>query len=985
MLILAVFRPGLIGGQVYSTTHEGKYIKAVLFNCHGLKSKIFEFHWEIIMQHELDVVFITETYLTDKDDNSVFLCRKNYEIFRIDRIAATNLGHRIVGGGVAVLCKRRFRPCSLGSIQGIEGLWIELSQPRKVLLGCFYRPHVSLVTQMTDILTCIREKLAQYDEIVICGDFNLPGINWADLTASVEHKQHEILRDLLLLGLKQHVIFPTFPRSGNTLDLVFSSKNCLVSNPRPLDDVTVSDHVPILFNICVPMDARKDQEVKYVLDFKRMERGPMRVFLQLQDWDFILGLGEQSTVESMWENFKNFIHLFVNEFVPSRRIGCQKRQKLPKPINKLRLKIRKIKRKQQRFYDRDYSAELANAVENYRYALNNYVSCGELRVLRSRDAKLFWRFVDGRIGRDKKTPVLRDFSLPERPVVNDCNVMAEMFNMQYASVFTSDDGTLPPINVRVNELPPHQDFVFRNDVVCSALKRIPVSSANGPDKIQGEILHTFASELAVPLAMIYQKSLSSGRLPRDWKIADVVPVYKNKGDSSQAVNYRPVSLTSHCCKAMEKIIKGWVIEHMGEYAPFSEHQHGFLRGRSTATNLLACLSDWLEGVREKKLVDVVYLDISKAFDTVSHKKLIHKLGSYRLPKIIHDWICEFLVGRKQRVKLGNVYSDWCDVISGVPQGSVLGPLLFLVYINDLPDVVKYCILKIFADDTKMYLPYILPAEAALLQEDLDRVSLWFKTWQLDLSHDKSQVLPICCSGGGVSRDFCPLYFVNESAVVPITDNSTSVRDLGIEITRDLKPHAHVSKISTLARSRLGQIFRGFRSRNQNFLINLYKTFVRPLLESTSVVWNPSFVNDILDLENVQREFTRRLLGEENDYPQRLEICGLKSLEERRLMADLVELFKCVKDLSIIDSGKYLRYENNVGTRHSHDLQLNIPFCRSDLALNSFFPRTIRVWNLLSAVTVNAPSVDSFKTKLNDENLVQYLRCFPTYYWRDSRL
>lgn len=141
------------------------------------------------MQYEPDIVFLTETSLKCNEDNSVFLCRKNFEIFRQDRIVEEREITRLsnVGGGVAILCKRELRPCALEPIEGVEGLWIELTKPRKILLGCFYRPHVSCVTQMQNILSCFQTKMPKYNEIVICGDFNLPGINWNEMKSSKEH------------------------------------------------------------------------------------------------------------------------------------------------------------------------------------------------------------------------------------------------------------------------------------------------------------------------------------------------------------------------------------------------------------------------------------------------------------------------------------------------------------------------------------------------------------------------------------------------------------------------------------------------------------------------------------------------------------------------------------------------------------------------------------------------------------------------------
>ncbi|MEM7398077.1 MAG: endonuclease/exonuclease/phosphatase family protein [Pseudomonadota bacterium] len=230
------------------------------------------------MQYEPDIAFLTETSLTKHDDNSVFLCRKDYEVFRRDRIMTDDNCSGHVGGGVAVLCKRAFHPCVLGQVDDVEGLWIELTKPKKILVGCFYRPHVSLVDQMHRMIDSFKHKLSNYEEVVICGDFNLPGIDWSDLTASTSLDQNIFLSEFLVNGLKQHILFPTFPRSGNTLDLVFSSTSSLTENPRPHDDVTVSDHTPVFFYISLPDNMSDSVRNESVLDFKNMDRGLTRFF-----------------------------------------------------------------------------------------------------------------------------------------------------------------------------------------------------------------------------------------------------------------------------------------------------------------------------------------------------------------------------------------------------------------------------------------------------------------------------------------------------------------------------------------------------------------------------------------------------------------------------------------------------------------------------------------------------------------------------------
>ena len=211
------------------------------------------------------------------------------------------------------------------------------------------------------------------------------------------------------------------------------------------------------------------------------------------------------------------------------------------------------------------------------------------------------------------------------------------------------------------------------------------------------MLVELADEIAEPLAAIFQNSLETGEVPRSWKVADVVPIFK-KGMKSVPGNYRPVSLTSHIGKLMEKFIKEEITSHLDRYDLLNDTQHGFMRGRSCLTNLLTYMEGVTRMLDDGKNVDIIYLNFAKASDKVPHHRLIGKMASMGVEGRAKCWIQQWREGRKQRVVIYGRYSDWTDVTSGVPQGSVLGPTIFLMFINDLEDGVQSTVLKV-ADDT----------------------------------------------------------------------------------------------------------------------------------------------------------------------------------------------------------------------------------------------------------------------------------------------
>ena len=241
------------------------------------------------------------------------------------------------------------------------------------------------------------------------------------------------------------------------------------------------------------------------------------------------------------------------------------------------------------------------------------------------------------------------------------------------------------------------NIVITPDIVRKKLEKLNKYKSSGPDNIHPHILREAASSICVPLSMIYEDSLEVGETPEDWRTANVTPIFK-KGDRNNPANYRPVSLTSQVCKVLESIVRERVIEHLNSNNLLSEEQHGFREGRSCLSNLLTTLEDWTSILDDKDCVDVAYLDFSKAFDLVSHKHLLLKLKNYGINGQIGNWIKAFLENRKQRVVIRGHKSDELDVLSGVPQGSVLGPILFLIFINDLPKCTT-CPCCLFADDS----------------------------------------------------------------------------------------------------------------------------------------------------------------------------------------------------------------------------------------------------------------------------------------------
>ena len=288
-------------------------------------------------------------------------------------------------------------------------------------------------------------------------------------------------------------------------------------------------------------------------------------------------------------------------------------------------------------------------------------------------------------------------------VINkDIDIVNELNNF-FSSVFT--DENMETFNFDLD----NEDIVIdtMTDIKCTkeeirdAIKKLDKYKAAGPDEVYNRLLIEGMDSLSQPLQLIFNRSLEKSEIPNDWKIGHVVPIFK-KGNKSEVGNYRPVSLTSVVCKLLERIIKNRITEHLNKYNLISNSQHGFREGRSCLTNLLESLDFITNEIDQGRAVDVISLDFAKAFDKVAHRRLGYKLQMHGISGKVLNWISEWLRNRKQRVILNGVKSHWADVKSGVPQGTVLGPVLFNIYINDLEAKLstRSKVVK-FADDTKI--------------------------------------------------------------------------------------------------------------------------------------------------------------------------------------------------------------------------------------------------------------------------------------------
>lgn len=870
----------------------------------------------------------------------------------------------LTGRGAALYIRNDIQADEMSStVNDIPAVWccISLKNQDKLLIGVVYRSPTSTETDNNDMLTMISEMVnKKTSHILIMGDFNFPGIDWHLLTSNGPATEQLFLESFRNWFLWQHVDHSTRYRAqqtANILDLVMSNEESMVHDMEYNEPVGKSDHLVLNWNYNCYKDHINTETVKIL--YGKGNYSAMRAELGSVNWDAILA---SKSVDEQWSIIRDKIQSVTDTHVPHRKeFNSTSRRRKPLWMNtKVLSRIKKKKTAFEKYKQTkegkeyiEYTRARNAAKSEIRRAVRDYEK--EIAKKAKANPKAFYSLVNSKLKTRTTIGTLND----NGKEINTENGKAETFNQFFSSVFTQEDLTQIPHPEAVELKNQLLDVAISREEVLELLKKVRTDKSPGLDGIHPRILKECAEQLDGPLTILFRNTLQEVHIPQDWREASVTPIYK-KGSKSQASNYRPISLTSIICKLMEKLIRNALLRHLIDNELLSSYQHGFVQGRSCMTQLLQVLDKWSEILDEGGSVDVIYLDLAKAFDTVPHQRLLRKLSNYGVGGNVLEWIRQFLTGRKQKVRIGQADSTWSAVTSGVPQGSVLGPALFVCFINDLPDVVKSFIFM-YADDTKLFRQVENIEDQRELQRDLNETVKWADKWQLGFNIDKCKTMHI---GRSVEDEF--LYTMSHpieksSNVLMITKEE---KDLGVWITSNLKASRHISAAANKANQILGLIRRSFTHMDIPLMKQLFTSLVRPHLEFGNVVWQPHFKKDSELLEQVQHRATRMVPGlSKLSYEDRLKKMDLPSLTYRRLRGDAIETYKYLHDIYKVDCSSMLplHKSDSLKTR-GHSLKLLKRECNSQLRGNFFGFRNVNHWNSLPDTVVTAPSVNCFKNR-----------------------
>jgi len=907
------------------------------------KAKLIDFRNMLEVQQP-DIMAVSETWLKEPVILSEIIDTNIYHLYRYDR-------SDIRGGGVILLVRKTLWCIERKDLKSPNPKHNEIviaevrpTKGRRILIFSTYRSQADPSSIFLSNLEHAIQAGCQdgVEEHLILGDLNYRELTWLD---NIETSIPKHCRDLLSItnryGYRQLNYNPSTV-DGNILDIVLTNLPDTCSEVLSETYPYQSDHYLLEFYLHIETEQPKPIQRK-TYNFKKADMDKINTDIR----NINVLEATNNTPDSVWEHIKSKILLTITINIPTIRV----KNKNSAPwidIDIIQLSHKKVcaLHKACKTNARHHWAKfkrLRNRLKNLVTAKHrDYIT--KLTDNLNRKPKAFWNLLGSR-SKSRSSPDL--IIVGNKDITNPIE-KATTFNNYFASIFSKWDTNKQIPVVPINEDPNLSSMTLTEEEVKRELDGVDITKAPGPDGIPTRILKDCAENLLTPLTYLFNLSLNSATVPQEWKRANVVPVFK-KGDPTQTNNYRPISLLPIISKILERLIYNKIIPFIRP--KLTNMQHGFLARCSTSTQLLTVFSRINNILDTRTQTDVIYFDLSKAFDSVPHAPLLLKLKSFGINGKLHAWFSSYLSNREQRVTLDGNTSEWLPVTSGVPQGSILGPLLFLIYINDLPDyLAPDTLCAIFADDTKIFRPIESEDDTRQLQQDINNINEWGEKWGLTFNKQKCKSLSII----GTQDVIIHQYSIGNHSLERVDE----MNDLGLIITSNFRWNVHITTCTKKAERQLWLIIRtlGFHS-PQKAKLQTYISMVRSIIEYGSVVWNPKFKHNIYDIESIQRKATNYILNNPPyyspnhiDYRDRLIQLKLLPTSYRREILDIIFFLKCLHGKTCFNISEYVSFVNrDRGTRtRQAELNTRLQINRTNLDSTAhFYPyRITKIWNAL---------------------------------------
>lgn len=921
-------------------------LKVGHLNVRSLQPKLDEIDF-LIKKTKLDILCISETWLKKRvKDKDISI--KGYTLRRKDR-------PRIRGGGVCIYIKDTIpfidRP-DLTDFNDVEGLWIELVAKNNdnTLICCMYRQPKATDVYYSKMLDMLEKASMETKEMIILGDLNYD----YKIDESLSNNPLHYLESLYLLT--QLIEKPTrvTRKSSKLIDVILTScpEKHKFSN---VAQIALSDH--FLVYTCVDLNVRsREHKVVSFRDYKNFNADLFQADLAQSTVLNNAYFKESDTID-MWIEWKNEFMRICDKHAPFKEIRVKERYNpwITSDIIK-------------QMYKRDYISEKANLANDpdmereYRMLRNNVTNMIEqskadyfdnVAIKHSNDPKGLWKEVHKIAGKDKHVNNVH-------PNLN-CNGFNEFFanvGPKISASFKKD-----PLNWRN----PKCIYQFKLECVSeeNVLKHLSSLNESKLDVLNfdAKLLGIGASVIYKSLTKVMNMSIITGQIPDDWKTAKITPIYKGKGCHMTMGNYRPISVIGHIAKIMEKEVQKQFLDYMLKHDLINVNQFAYLKCHSTQTCLHRMIDEWYEALNENEIVAACFLDISKCFDTIDHELLIKKFEYYGVSGNELRWFKSYMTNRSHVVHCHGETSDKLFVKTGVPQGSVLGPIMFLLFINDISQSIVDAFINMFADDAALYVTGSDFNEVKTsLQKNVNNVHGWYTTNRLALNVPKTNVMLITNSNrlnDNRKLDIC----IEEQLLEQVKSSCY----LGVHVDENLTWNVHVRNLTRVLSYKLYTLSKASKFMNSTLLNTIYLRSIQPCLDYACSVWGNCSEGSKFSLLRLQKRAARIVLKnfDYDNYSGIELIKSLKwqSLEQRRDYYLATQMYKCVHGLApklLCDMIDMTSDVNERVTRNSMSLNVYVPKPNVECYRKSFKYAGGKVWNGIPNHMQSIPSVNAFK-------------------------